>query len=142
MYCKPIRICHVENAVLGATNSFYYFLPNDYIQILKKHQRDGQKHLKKFKDGDLVLWLWKDPNIKEEKFLFSWIGPFRVKKAFNNNIVQLNKLNNEDITLVNVNKLKAYQNPIITIITIAIITPNENKIMPIEIPRRIIGGRM
>jgi hypothetical protein len=54
----------------------------------------------------------------------------------------LNKLNNEDITLVNVNKLKAYQNPIITIITIAIITPNENKIMPIEIPRRIIGGRM
>jgi hypothetical protein len=27
----------------------------DYIQILKKHQRDDEKQLKKFKDGDLVF---------------------------------------------------------------------------------------
>ncbi len=58
----------------------------DYIQILKKHQRDDEKKLKKFEDGDLVLWLPKDPEIKERKFLFPWIGPFRVMKAFNNNI--------------------------------------------------------
>jgi hypothetical protein len=47
----------------------------DYIQILRKHKRDDEKHLKKFKDGDLVLWLPKDPKINEGKFLFPWIGP-------------------------------------------------------------------
>jgi hypothetical protein len=46
------------------------------IQILRRHQRDDQKHLKNFEDGDLMLWLPKDPKIKEGKFLFPWIGPF------------------------------------------------------------------
>jgi hypothetical protein len=36
----------------------------DYIQIPRKHQRDDEKHLKKFEDRDLVLWLPKDPKIK------------------------------------------------------------------------------
>jgi hypothetical protein len=36
----------------------------DYIQILRKHKKDDEKHLKKFEDGDLVLWLPKDPKIK------------------------------------------------------------------------------
>jgi hypothetical protein len=36
----------------------------DYIQIPRKHQRDDDKHLKTFKDGDLVLWLPKDPKNK------------------------------------------------------------------------------
>jgi hypothetical protein len=54
------------------------------------------------------MWLPKDPKIKERKFLFLWTSPFQVKKTFNNNSIQLNTLNNEDITLVNVNKLKAY----------------------------------
>jgi hypothetical protein len=36
----------------------------DYIQILRKHQKDDEKHLKKFENGDLVLWLPKDPKIK------------------------------------------------------------------------------
>jgi hypothetical protein len=44
--------------------------------------------------------------------------------------------------LVNVNKLKAYRNPIIIIATITIITRDENKILPKEIPRKIIGRRM
>ncbi len=48
----------------------------NYIQILRKHQRDDEKHLKKFEDGDLVLWLLEDPKIKEGKFLFPWIGLF------------------------------------------------------------------
>jgi hypothetical protein len=70
----------VKSVVLGkdfnlhATSYFYYFLPIDYIQILKKHQRDGEKHLKKFKDGDLVLWLPKDQKIKEGKFLFNGLA--------------------------------------------------------------------
>ncbi len=63
-----------------------------------------------------------DPKIKEGKFLFPWIGSFQVKKAFDNNIFQLSKLSNEDVALVNVNKLKAYWNLIITVVTITIIT--------------------
>jgi hypothetical protein len=55
-----------------------------------------------------VLWLPKDPKIKEVKFLFPWTRSFRVKKASNNNIVQLNALNVEYLALVNVNKLKVY----------------------------------
>jgi hypothetical protein len=48
----------------------------DYIQILKKYQRDDEKHSRIFEDGDLVLWLREDQKIKEGKFLFPWIGPF------------------------------------------------------------------
>jgi len=83
----------------------------DHIQILWKHKRDDEKHLKVFEDGDLVLWLPKDPKIKENKFLFPSTNPFQVKKAFGNNIVQLNTLSNEDVVLVNVNKLKVYWKP-------------------------------
>jgi len=66
------------------------------------------------------------------------------KKCLNNNIVQLSTLTNEDITLVSVNKLKAYRNTIITVIVITIIiiiTQDKNKILPSTIPRKIIGGR-
>jgi hypothetical protein len=76
------------------------------------------------------------------KFFFPWTNPFQVKKAFGNNIVQLSTLNNENIALVNVNKLYAYQNPIITIVAITIIMQDENKILSNGIPRRIIGERM
>jgi hypothetical protein len=55
-----------------------------------------------------MMWLPKDPKINERKFLFPWIGPFQIKKAFNNNIFQLSTLSNKDVTLVNINKLKAY----------------------------------
>ncbi len=64
--------------------------------------------LKIYEDGDSVLWFLKDQKIKKGKFLFLWTGPFWVKKAFGNNIVQLSMLSNEDVALVNVNKLKAY----------------------------------
>jgi hypothetical protein len=80
----------------------------DYIQIIRKHKRGDDKHFKRFEDGDLVMWLPKDPKIKEGKFFFSWASPIQVNKALNNNIVQLNTLSNEDISIVNVNKLKAY----------------------------------
>ncbi len=66
---------------------------------------------------------------------------FWVKKALNINIVQWNTLSNENITLVIVNKLKAYQNLIITITIITIITQDENKILPNEKPKKIISGR-
>ncbi len=65
-----------------------------------------------------MLWLPKDPKIKEGKFLFPWTSLFQVKKVLYNNIIQLNTLNNENIVLVNVSKLKAYSNPIIMVIAI------------------------
>ncbi len=42
---------------------------------------------------------------------------------------------------MNVNKLKAYRNPIITVVTITIIMQDENRILLNGIPRRIIGER-
>jgi hypothetical protein len=48
-----------------------------YIQILWKHQRDDEKHLEVLEDGDLVLWLLKDPKIKKaNSFFHLWNGPF------------------------------------------------------------------
>jgi hypothetical protein len=44
-----------------------------YIQIIWKHQRDDEKHLKVLEDGDLVLWFLKDPKIKEGKFFFPYM---------------------------------------------------------------------
>ncbi len=67
---------------------------------------------------------------------------FRVNKAFNNNIVQLNTLCDEDITLVNVNKLKFYQNPIIMVTTFTIIKQDKTRILPNVIPKRIIEKMM
>ncbi len=49
----------------------------DYIQILRKNQRDDEKHLKKFEDGDLVLWLLKDPRIKDGKFFSHGLACFK-----------------------------------------------------------------
>jgi len=71
-----------------------------------------------------------------------WIGLFRVKKAFNNNIVQSSTLSNENITIVNVNKLKVYQNPIIMVITFIIIKQDKTIILLNGIPKRIIGKMM
>ncbi len=89
-----------------------------------------------------MLWFPKDPKIKEGRFLILWNNLFQVKKAFGNNIVQSNTLSNEDITLVNVNKLKAYRNPIIMVTTFIIIMQDKNRILLNGIPRRIIGKRM
>ncbi len=80
----------------------------------------------------MEIWCYgfqKDPKIKEGNFLFPWIGSFWMKKDFNNNNVQLNTLSNEDVALVNVNKLKAYQNPIIIAIVIIVIIENINGIL-------------
>lgn len=92
-----------------------------------KNQKDDEKHLRIFENGDLVLWLWKDRKIKKEKFFFPWSGPFWVKKTFDNNIVWLSMLSNEDVILVNINKLKPYQNPMeLMVICVAITIITEN----------------
>ncbi len=75
-----------------------------------------------------MLCVPKDPKIRKFKFLFPWIGPFHVKKTFGNNIIQLSTLNNKYVAQINVNKLKAYQNPIELIITVVAITISINKL--------------
>jgi len=134
-------LVRMEDLVLLDEKQITVWKNIDYVQIFRKLQRNDEKHLKIFEDGDLVLWLWKDLKIKEGKFLFPWTDLFSIKKAFTNNTIQLNTSSNEDVTLVNVNKLKAYLNPIITIVVITIITQDENRILPNQIPRRIIGRR-
>ncbi len=80
-------------------------------------------------------------NFKKD-FCFPWIGSFRMKKAFSNNNVQLNMLSNEDVALVNVNKLKTYQNPIIIIIMIIVTTEDINGILlKAFIKGKQFGGR-
>jgi hypothetical protein len=69
----------MENLVLFDEKNIIVGKNIEYIQILRKHQIYDKKHLKTFKDGDLVLWLPKDPKIKEGKFLFPWTGLFQVK---------------------------------------------------------------
>lgn len=78
----------------------------------------------------------------KKKILFPWIGPFKVKKAFNNNNIQLSTLNDENVALVNANKLKAYQNPIIIVVVIIIITKDINEILQKELVKeKKFGGR-
>jgi len=57
----------------------------------------------------LVLWLLKDPKIRKRNFNFPRVGPFKVKNIFNNNNVQLITFGDDDVAIVNVNKLKPYQ---------------------------------
>jgi hypothetical protein len=55
----------VKNLVLLGEKKIIVGENIDYIQILRKHKKDDEKHLKKSKDGDLVLWLPKVPIINE-----------------------------------------------------------------------------
>jgi hypothetical protein len=65
-----------------------------------------------------------------------------VNKAFDNNNVQLSTLSNEDVALVNVNKLKANQNPIIIATVIIVITKDINGILlKAFVKGKKIGGR-
>jgi hypothetical protein len=73
----------------------------------------------------MVIWccgFQKIQKLKKANSFFPWIGPFRVKKVFDNNIVQLSTLSNEDVALLDINQLKPYQNPIELIILGVVIT--------------------
>jgi len=79
----------------------------DYIQILQKHQRDDEKHLKVF---EMVIWCCGFQKIQKLKransFSLDW--SISSKESLDNNTIQLITLSNEGVALVNVNKLKAY----------------------------------
>jgi hypothetical protein len=46
--------------------------------------------------------------IKGGRFKLPWKGPYRVHNFFNNNIVELTTLGDDEVERVNINKLKEY----------------------------------
>jgi hypothetical protein len=80
----------------------------NHIQLLRKYQQDDKGKMKSFKKGELVLWMPKATKIKGEKFKLLWKSPYEVQKVFNNNMVELSTLSNDDMEKVNINKLKEY----------------------------------
>ncbi len=64
--------------------------------------------MKNFKEGKLVLWMPKAMKIKGGKVKLLWKGPYKVQKVFNNNMVELSTLSNDDMEKININKLKEY----------------------------------
>lgn len=48
-------------------------------------------------EGELVLWMPKPTKIKGHKFRLPWKGPFKIQKMFNNNIMELSTISNDDI---------------------------------------------
>ncbi len=63
--------------------------------------------MKNFKEGKLVLWMFKATKIKGGKFTLPWKGPFKIQKMFDNNVVELSTISDEGVERVN-NKLKTY----------------------------------
>ncbi len=69
---------------------------------------DEKKKLKNICEGDLILWMPKLTKIKGCKFKLPWKGHCKVHNFFNNNIVELTTLSDDEVERVNINKLKEY----------------------------------
>jgi len=67
----------------------------NHIQLLCKKRGDEKGKIKKFKEGELVLWMLKATKINGGKFTLPWKGPFKIEKMFGNNIVELSTINDE-----------------------------------------------
>ncbi len=80
----------------------------NHIQLFKKENWDEKGKLKSMYEGDLVLRMPKTIKIKGGKFRLPWKGPYKVRKFFNNNIVELTSLGDDEVERVNINKLKKY----------------------------------
>jgi hypothetical protein len=50
----------------------------------------------------------KSTKSKGGKFKLPWKGPYKVRKTFNNNIVESTTLGDDEVEKVNINKLKEY----------------------------------
>jgi hypothetical protein len=53
---------------------------SNHIQLLRKELRDEKRKMKRFKEGELVLWMFKATKIKGGKFTLPWKGPFKIQK--------------------------------------------------------------
>jgi hypothetical protein len=53
--------------------------------------------MKSFEEGKLMLWMPKATKFKGGKFILLWKGPFKVQQMFNNNIVELSTISNDDM---------------------------------------------
>jgi hypothetical protein len=71
--------------------------------------------------------------IKKGKFRLPWQGSYKVQKIFDNNIVELSTMGNDDVERVNINKLKEYHhnfpptNIMVTIVTIEMYLEEKSK---------------
>jgi len=70
-------LVRMEDLVLLAEKRIIAGENINYIQTLRKHQINNEKWLKIFEDGDMVLWLPKDPKIKKVKFFFLGLVHFK-----------------------------------------------------------------
>jgi hypothetical protein len=61
-----------------------------------------------FEERKLVLWMPRVTKITGNKFKFPWEGPYKIHKIFNNNIVELTTMSNDEMGMENINKLKEY----------------------------------
>jgi hypothetical protein len=95
----------------------------NHIQLLHKEQRDEKGKIKSFKEGKLVLWMFKATKIKGGKFTLPWKGPFKIEKVFDNNTMELSTISDEGVKRVTINKLKVYFHnpPTNVIITVFIV---------------------
>jgi len=72
--------------------------------------------LKSIFKGDLVLWMPKTTKIKGGKFKLPWKGPYKIHKTFNNIIIELTTLGNDEVKRVNINKLKEYHSKLVDVV--------------------------
>ncbi len=80
----------------------------NHMQFPRKENWDRKGKIKSFDEGDLMLWMPKTTKTKGGKFRLPWKGPYKVHNFFNNNIMALTSLGDDEVERVNVNKLKEY----------------------------------
>ncbi len=69
----------------------------NHIQQLHKDRWDDKRKMKSFEEGKLMLWMSKATKFKGRNFRLPWKGPFKIQKMFNNNIVELSIISNDDM---------------------------------------------
>jgi hypothetical protein len=80
----------------------------EHIPLIQKEQWDDKGKIKNFEERKLVLWMPGVTKIIGNKFKFPWEGPYKIHKIFNNNIVELTTMGNDEMGMANINKLKEY----------------------------------
>jgi hypothetical protein len=74
--------------------------------IIMKGKLVWKRKFKNICEGDIILWMPKSTTIKGSKFKLPWKGPYKVHNFFNNNIVKLAILGDDEVERININKLK------------------------------------
>ncbi len=67
-----------------------------------------QRKTRSFIEDQCVMWYPKEVKIRPCKFKLLWKGPYIVWNVLSNNIILLGNLDEEELFLINVHKLKPY----------------------------------